>query len=70
MIAHSIPEVLSQARLEELLGKIREVRAGVLGDMALDAYWQVDMKRSRLVARDAALSQAGGRRVLLAGGGR
>lgn len=48
MIVHSIREILSQARLEELLAKIRNVRAGVLGDMALDAYWQVDMKRSRL----------------------
>ena len=47
-VTRSIPEVLSLQRLEELLEKVKSVRAGVIGDMALDAYWQVDMKRSRL----------------------
>jgi rfaE bifunctional protein kinase chain/domain len=48
MMVHSIADVLSQARLEELLGKVKDVRVGVVGDMALDAYWQVDMRRARL----------------------
>jgi rfaE bifunctional protein kinase chain/domain len=48
LVTHSIPEVLSLQRLEELLEKVRSVRVGVVGDLALDAYWQVDMKRSRL----------------------
>jgi len=43
-----IPHILSLARLDELFQKIQRLRVGVIGDIALDAYWQVDMTRARL----------------------
>ncbi len=46
--ALSIPESLSRARLEALLAGLGGLRAAVVGDFALDAYWQVDMTRSHL----------------------
>ncbi len=43
-----ISQILSREKLVEIFGRISQVRAGVIGDFALDAYWLVDMKRSRL----------------------
>ncbi len=43
-----ISQILTKDRLLEILGRISQVRAGVIGDFALDAYWLVDMKRSHL----------------------
>ena len=43
-----ISQILSKERLVLILKRISQVRAGVIGDFALDAYWLVDMKRSRL----------------------
>jgi rfaE bifunctional protein kinase chain/domain len=43
-----ISQILSKVRLVEILSKFEQVRAGVIGDFALDAYWLVDMRRSRL----------------------
>jgi rfaE bifunctional protein kinase chain/domain len=43
-----ISQILSKERLGLILERISQVRAGVIGDFALDAYWLVDMKRSRL----------------------
>jgi rfaE bifunctional protein kinase chain/domain len=43
-----IHQILSKERLVEILGRFSRVRAGVIGDFALDAYWLVDMRRSRL----------------------
>lgn len=39
---------LSLSRLKELLQRIEEVRVGVLGDLCLDVYWHIDMRRSEL----------------------
>ena len=39
---------LSEARLKELLEKIRGVRIGLLGDLCVDLYWLADMKQSEL----------------------
>ncbi|MCL2003680.1 MAG: PfkB family carbohydrate kinase [Oscillospiraceae bacterium] len=39
---------IPRGRLEELLDKIRAVRAAVLGDICLDVYWLADMKKSEL----------------------
>jgi rfaE bifunctional protein kinase chain/domain len=39
---------LSLARLEEILLSIKKVKAMVIGDFALDAYWYADMTRSEL----------------------
>jgi bifunctional ADP-heptose synthase (sugar kinase/adenylyltransferase) len=44
----SIPKVLSQERLFDLTRRFKSVRAAVIGDIALDAYWIVDMTRSHL----------------------
>jgi rfaE bifunctional protein kinase chain/domain len=43
-----IHQILSKERLVEILSRVSKVRAGVIGDFALDAYWLVDMRRSRL----------------------
>jgi rfaE bifunctional protein kinase chain/domain len=43
-----IPQILSKERLLEILSQFSQVRVGVIGDFALDVYWFVDMKRSRL----------------------
>jgi rfaE bifunctional protein kinase chain/domain len=43
-----ISQILSKERLVVILNRISQVRAGVIGDFALDVYWFVDMKRSRL----------------------
>jgi len=40
--------VLSEVRLKELLAKIPQVRAAVIGDVCVDAYWIADMQRSQL----------------------
>ena len=40
--------VLSESRLKELLEKIPQVRAAVVGDVCVDAYWIADMRRSQL----------------------
>ena len=39
---------LSQERLRELLSKIKNVRAVLIGDMCLDVYWFADMTKSTL----------------------
>jgi len=39
---------LSRARLEALLAGMRAVRVGVVGDAALDVYWDAEMTLSRL----------------------
>ena len=44
----NISQILSKERLVEILSRVSQVNAGVIGDFALDAYWQVDMRRSRL----------------------
>jgi rfaE bifunctional protein kinase chain/domain len=44
----NICEILDKARLLALLDRFSQVRAGVIGDFALDAYWQVDMTRAHL----------------------
>lgn len=41
-------EYLSQNRLEEILGRFREVTVAVVGDGSLDVYWEADMIRSQL----------------------
>lgn len=46
--AMNISQILSKERLVEILSRVSQVKAGVIGDFALDAYWQVDMRRSRL----------------------
>lgn len=43
-----IPEILSEERLRELLGRFPALRIGVVGDICLDAYWFADMTRARL----------------------
>ncbi len=40
--------VLSKERLQALLARGRDLRIGVIGDLALDAYWYADMTRSLL----------------------
>lgn len=44
----TIPQILTSNRLNQLLGQFGRLRAGVIGDIALDAYWHVDMTRSHL----------------------
>ena len=39
---------MTRIRLNELLEKIRTVRAAMLGDICLDVYWFADMRRSEL----------------------
>ena len=39
---------LTKDRLIELLGKMSEVKAMLIGDMCIDIYWVGDMTRSRL----------------------
>ena len=41
-------DCLSEARLDELLTEIASLRIGVVGDLALDAYWYADMTLSHL----------------------
>jgi len=43
-----ISQILTKNRILELLSRFSQVRAGVIGDLALDAYWYVDMTRSHL----------------------
>jgi len=50
----SIYDVLGRERLAEVLDGISRVRAGVVGDFSLDAYWHADMARSEL-SREAPL---------------
>lgn len=40
--------VLSEPRLKELLDRIPQVKAAVIGDVCVDAYWIADMRRSQL----------------------
>jgi rfaE bifunctional protein kinase chain/domain len=40
--------IVTEQRLSELLEKIHNVRAAVIGDAALDAYWYADMRQSEL----------------------
>ncbi len=42
------PNGISRASIEQLLDQITTVRAGVIGDVCLDMYWQIDMMRSEL----------------------
>lgn len=44
----SIRRVLTKDRLNQLLHQFSELKAGVIGDIGLDAYWYVDMTRSHL----------------------
>lgn len=39
---------LTKERLLELLEKIRDLRVGMMGDVCLDVYWHIDMRRSQL----------------------
>jgi rfaE bifunctional protein kinase chain/domain len=39
---------LSEARLSELLLKMKDVKATLIGDMCLDVYWVADMTKSQL----------------------
>jgi len=41
-------DVLSRRRLHEILARYADLRIGVIGDLALDAYWYADMTRSLL----------------------
>lgn len=41
-------DVLSRQRLQEILARYADQRIGVIGDLALDAYWYADMTRSLL----------------------
>ena len=41
-------EDLSKERLQEILGHYADQRIGVVGDLALDAYWYADMTRAFL----------------------
>jgi len=51
--AHLV-DLISRARLLELLEAIRRVRVGIAGDFTLDGYWYVDMECARL-SREAPL---------------
>lgn len=44
----ALTEHLSKARLEEILGSLADRKIGVIGDLALDAYWYADMTRAFL----------------------
>jgi rfaE bifunctional protein kinase chain/domain len=44
----SIPQVLTQDRLNQILSMFQGLKIGVIGDIGLDAYWYVDMTRSHL----------------------
>jgi rfaE bifunctional protein kinase chain/domain len=39
---------LTRPRLEEILGAVRDLKIGVLGDFTLDGYWYADMEQSQL----------------------
>ena len=39
---------MTRGELEHLLGEMGNVRAAVIGDVCLDAYWHADMRRSEL----------------------
>lgn len=39
---------LEEYRLKSILGKIRNARIGLIGDVCLDIYWEADMTRSEL----------------------
>ena len=39
---------LTRPRLTELLERMRQCRAVLIGDMCLDVYWFADMTRSKL----------------------
>lgn len=39
---------LTRQRVEQIAGKIRDVKICVIGDVCLDLYWRADMTRSRL----------------------
>jgi len=41
-------DILSENRLIEILGLINNVRVGIIGDGALDVYWEADMTKSEL----------------------
>ena len=41
-------EVIGRGRLEEIIGALRDLSIGVIGDLGLDAYWYADMTRSFL----------------------
>ena len=48
-MAHSsLIDEVRRERLKELLGRVRNVSIGVVGDLALDIYWYADMTRSFL----------------------
>ena len=40
--------ILSESRLLDILTRINNVRIGIIGDGALDVYWEADMTRSEL----------------------
>lgn len=39
---------LSKERLEDILGRIKNVRTAIIGDICLDIYWKADMTKSEL----------------------
>lgn len=41
-------DILPRQRLQEILSRYADLRIGVIGDLALDAYWHADMTRSLL----------------------
>ena len=47
-MTQSLTEYLSIARLHDILKRTHWCRVGVIGDLALDAYWTVDMTRALL----------------------
>ena len=42
------PNILSESRLLDILTRINNVRIGIIGDGALDIYWEADMTKSEL----------------------
>ena len=44
----SLDKPLSRAELEDILGRIGQVSAALIGDLCLDVYWDADMRLSEL----------------------
>jgi rfaE bifunctional protein kinase chain/domain len=47
-LTQSLTDTLTLPRLRDLLERAQRCRVGVIGDLALDAYWTVDMTRALL----------------------
>ncbi len=45
---HPLTQIISAERLAQILADFADKRIGVIGDIALDAYWEADMTRSVL----------------------